>query len=942
MEGLAVLAVLVVLGIPVAIIVLFVMQGGLRRQVAELRQELGALRRELVARSGVAAPATQALRPADGPETPVPANASADLPVGSEAGLAADLVLSAPLPESPPERPPVLQSETAGPGVAPEEAGGQAALSPVATQGADQNRPIVLRPDRFDALIGWLKDNWVYAIAGLSLAFAGIFLVQWGMERGLLPPAVRVLAGMAFGGGLILGGEWIRRRHGDGPETATAYLPSVFSGAGIVSLFAAVTAARQLFGLVGAGPAFAGLFAVAGLAIVLGWRHGPLLAALGLVGATLAPFVVGGASDDPALLHLYFLLVAVVGLGIDAVRRWAWISVLALVLSFAGGVMLQLGGASDALWIAQLVALPLAAAALPDLSLRPVQGGATVTEAIFVGGKGWPGFPTRLATGTLAASSLLLVLIGANEAIDILAWGGLTGLVLAFTLWAAGARGMADLAALPLAGFLLRLVSQVGDAAGGFELRWIVEGQPVPPPDPRVWMLVGMAAVISGGFGFRALRETRGAAGHAVIWGLAAVTLSPLVLVLLEVGWRPSVPGLSPAVWAFVVLAHAAGMTVLALRFAAVDGGDRRRVAHAALSALSLIALALFVLTTKAPLTLALAVLLVAAAWLDRRFDLPECGAFVQLGLAVLMYRLVVDPGVVFALEAPLGQVLLAHLGALAGVVAAWWLMAPRVRPRTRLALESGGAVIAALLVSVLLTRSLIEGADRDNLVTHWGLTLNALPWMLLALAQLYRLRPGQWGTTARVVLALAAGAIALAGLLAALGPANPLVDRGARVLGPPVIDTLLVAYALPGSVLLIAQRWLGHLPRPARMAMTVGGIILLTVWAALEIRRLWQGPDLSVPGVSQPELYSYTLAMMTLGAVLLWQAIARRASGLRRLAMIVIGLTAAKVFLIDGAGLTGLVRVLSFLGLGLTLAGLAWVNRWAARAAADRPPAQD
>lgn len=939
MEGLAVLAGLVVLGIPVSIIVLFAMQGGLRRQVAEMRLELAALRKEMAARPAGAPQASPALRATEAPEIQGSAGLSADLPVGSDS--APPPAALAPASGRPADLPPLLPAEVEDAASAAPNLQDEPVRDRAAAQGGDQDRPIVLRPDRFDALVGWLKDNWVYAIAGLSLAFAGIFLVQWGMERGLLPPAVRVLAGMAFGGALILGGEWIRRRHGDGPETATAYLPSVFSGAGIVSLFAAVTAARQLFGLIGEGPAFVGLFAVAGLAIALGWRHGPLLAALGLIGATLAPFVVGGASDDPALLHLYFLLVAVVGLGIDAVRRWAWISVLALVLSFGGGLLLQLGGASDALWIVQLVALPLVAAALPDLSLRPVQGGATVIEAVFVGGKGWPGFPTRLAAGTLAAASLLLVLIGANEAVDILAWGGLTGLVLAFTLWAAGARGMADLAALPLAGFLLRLVSQIGDATGGFEIGWIVEGEPLPPPDPRVWMLVGMAAVMSGGFALRALREARGTAGHGVIWGLAAVTLSPAVLVLLEVAWRPSVPGLSPAVWAFVVLAHAAGMTVLALRLAAVDGGDRRRVAHAALSALSLIALALFVLTTKAPLTLALAVLLVAAAWLDRRFDLPECGAFVQLGIAVLTYRLLVDPGLAFALEAGLGQVLLAHLGALAGVVAAWWLMALRERPRTRLALESGGAVIAALLLSVLLTRSLIEGADRDNLVTHWGLTLNALPWTLLALSQLYRLRPGRWGNTARVVLALAAGAIALAGLLAALGPANPLVDRGARVLGPPVIDTLLVAYALPAAVLLIAQRWLGHLPREARMGMTVGGIVLLVVWAALEIRRLWQGPDLSVPGVSQPELYSYTLAMMALGAVLLWQSIARRAPGLRRLAMIVIGLTVAKVFLIDGAGLTGLVRVLSFLGLGLTLAGLAWVNRWAARVSGDPPPAE-
>ncbi|MBM3615494.1 MAG: DUF2339 domain-containing protein [Alphaproteobacteria bacterium] len=69
---------------------------------------------------------------------------------------------------------------------------------------------------------------------------------------------------------------------------------------------------------------------------------------------------------------------------------------------------------------------------------------------------------------------------------------------------------------------------------------------------------------------------------------------------------------------------------------------------------------------------------------------------------------------------------------------------------------------------------------------------------------------------------------------------------------------------------------------------------------------------------------------MMLVGAVLFYQAITRRSDGFRRLAMAVIALVIAKVFLIDASGLTGLMRVVSFAGLGLSLAGLAWLNRWA------------
>ncbi len=48
----------------------------------------------------------------------------------------------------------------------------------------------------------------------------------------------------------------------------------------------------------------------------------------------------------------------------------------------------------------------------------------------------------------------------------------------------------------------------------------------------------------------------------------------------------------------------------------------------------------------------------------------------------------------------------------------------------------------------------------------------------------------------------------------------------------------------------------------------------------------------------------------------------------LRLAALGVIGLVCAKVFLIDMADLTGLWRVLSFLGLGLALIGLGAVHR--------------
>ncbi len=249
-------------------------------------------------------------------------------------------------------------------------------------------------------------------------------------------------------------------------------------------------------------------------------------------------------------------------------------------------------------------------------------------------------------------------------------------------------------------------------------------------------------------------------------------------------------------------------------------------------------------------------------------------------------------------------------------------------------------AGFAAVLANVLISRWLLpDSADAtDYLASHWGFALNAMPWLILMLMQVYRARLGGVLRRLRQAIAVVAGGLAAVPLAVAAGPFNPLFsaypdDRGGLVRGPMVLDTLLLAYGVPGLVLLLAAWALPGLQRIVKVGFAGVGTALLALYAGLEIRRFWQGDWLGAPGVEQGELYTYTLALMLLGAALLYQAIVRRSGRLRRVAMAVIGLTIAKVFLLDAAGLTGLTRVVSFLGLGLSLAGLAWLNRWAGEA---------
>ena len=829
-------------------------------------------------------------------------------------------------PAAPEAPPPVRPADTApGPWV------GAVPETPQPGERPHPPRAVVLRAETFAALSDWLKANWVYAVSAVSLAAAGLFFVQYGIEAGLLPPPARVVAALAFGLALVVAGEVVRRRWGDRAEATTAYLPSVFSGAGIVTLFGALLSALHLYGLISPPLAFAGLAAVAALAIGLGWYSGPLLAAIGVAGAMTAPFLVGGDSAAPEVFYGYFALVILTGLAIDAGRRWAWVSLLSLGLAYPAGWLLYLGSGGPEFFAAYLTLMVLASIAIPTLTLTPRHDGAALIEAFArPRPRGWPGFPTRLVAGSMAASVASLALISTDAAGAF--WATLPALAvlfLAIAFWADRAEALEDLAVLPAAALLALPLLQALDGATlyrGFQaVLTAEEGTPVPL-DP--YLVVAAAALL----GLIAAWRSRRGARWPVAWAAGAAAFAPLMLGLFEAFWRPAeVYGAYP--WALAALTLAGLMTAQALAFARADGAGKARIAGFALAALAMIALALTLVLTATALTLALAVVTLAAALLDRRFDLRPLAAAVQVGALALGWRLLVDPGLPWAAEAPFWELSLAFGGTVAMLTAGLWALRPRPRPAAHAVLESAAVTLGATFLSLLLVRAINEFGPGYAPESHWVFGLTATIWLAAALGQLWRSQVGGWLRRLRLVLAGLYGLLAALLLGAALSLLNPAfsADPGTRVLGPPLVNTLAAAYLLPALLLGLSTRLFTFLGKRLRLVLAGLGGLLGLVWTGLAIRHAWQGDTMYRPGFTEPELYSYTIALLVLGGGLLWQALSRRAPALRKLAMAVIALTVAKVFLVDASGLVGLLRVFSFLALGLSLAGLAFVNRWAA-----------
>ncbi|MEP1944150.1 MAG: DUF2339 domain-containing protein [Sulfitobacter sp.] len=927
MDEILVVVALVLLAVPVTLVALIIGQSGLRKRLSDAEREISKLQktlREMRAGNGAATPTgaavQEAAQPAEAEETTAADQSRADLAQSSQAQPAENTPIVTVWPSSS-KTPPTISPQEIPSAPRPP--------SPVAQAFAD------LGP--------WLQQNWFYAVSAASLALAGIFLVQYGMENGLLPPRARVAVALAFGAGLIAVGEFIRRRFGDGEQSATAYLPSVFSGAGIVTLFGAILSARMLYDLIGGGAAMVGMVVVAGIAIVLGWLLGPLLVAVGVVGAFSAPVVLENSGADPSPLFGFFAIVTMMGLGVDTVRRWGWISALTLALAYLMGFAVLLDVSSALSWTGQLyfVGIALLAIVIPARSLQPDHDGPTALLGALMrmtlGAKErdvtWPHFPTMLAFLSVAASTTLLLLMWKPGTAEIwLATGLMAALGGLLIFWSHRAPALQDAALIPPLALLASVFMQ-SDSTRVTYTRF-VQTYAENPEASFPWVVTVLLGL---GVGISFLAMWRGLRGgqFAVVWGVIAAVYAPAMAMVLELGWKPAaVIGGYP--WAL----HAAGLAVImagiAERFARHDGENRLRASFAIMSALSCMAFAFVIIFSSVALTVALAVTVVAAAVLDRMWKLPALSWFIAAGVVTLGYRLVVDPGVAYSSAGPLVGVLVAYLGTLAAFVVALRLLRGMPRPTAQVMLDSAIWSTAGLTISLLLLRWIDNAVGAGYVVTHWSIGLNSAIWLGLALAQMQRtqgrkqalLDKFRWG------LAIVFGAIGGLTVLGGLAGGNPLLwgEMTNYVHGPVLINTLAAAYLVPAVVVLAGAWRLTKIDMRLRKALVLSGGFLAAFWVLTVIRHFWQGGahmELS-KGISQPEQYTYTVVLLGLGAGVFYQSLARRSAVIRKAGLVLIGFAVAKVFLVDVTDLDGLTRVFSLLVLGLALAALAWLNRWA------------
>lgn len=280
-------------------------------------------------------------------------------------------------------------------------------------------------------------------------------------------------------------------------------------------------------------------------------------------------------------------------------------------------------------------------------------------------------FPTRLAVGAFIASSVFVGMAYVIEpSVFWLSLAGVAILIIAAIIWMEEASALRDLAYLPAA-IGLGIMGLEAANRGEFQQAWLEDAsRPVMDfASPVLAVLLIGALGVSLAFAWRSWQNRD---LKRVDAGVAAV-FAPIAAIIAEVSWSPSYV-LGAGNWALYLSVIAIAMTVLAERFSHKDGEDRLRTAMFALSAISMLSFVLVVMLGSFALTLALAVMVATASWMGSKFNLPLFDRYMQVGVIVVSWRLIIDPGTFWAIEAPLWEFAFAFIGTISLFVVAYFV----------------------------------------------------------------------------------------------------------------------------------------------------------------------------------------------------------------------------------------------------------------------------
>ncbi|WP_379922362.1 DUF2339 domain-containing protein [Erythrobacter sp. R86502] len=884
----------------------------------------------------------------------------------------------------------------------------------ISQQAADDIEPVSNKRARrlsfdFEDIFGRRLPIWG---GGFALAIAGIFLVRFSIEAGLLTPAVRVALSFVFGLVMLAAAEAAFRLD---QKLADPRVRQALSGAGLATLYGAFYLAGTTYGLIGAGAAFVGLAIVTAAAIGLSFRFGLPSAVIGLVGGFAAPLLVDSDSANVPLLSFYLALITGGLAWSGQAQARSWLSYGALAAGLAWGVLMMIAGTSS---FADLAALGLylivlgtvlpaflharGGPSLPHLvagGMATLQMAVLVTQAGFapltwglylligaaLAGLGWRYDALRLGTLVAAGLGLWLMIIWPEpDTLWFVVVGSVQVLIFAGVplarLWFDRA-GLLDLVQLSAVSVIVAIASFIryGDGLADLVMPLLAAtcatlGLLPVTASVLLWQrgkelqTRNMVSVLAPGalLGFAALLLVTPA------W-LAPVMALAAVIPLLWCHARRDAPALLGTAWAGAAItvltlmvtpafanefSHLGGLsepidilhalmrwsaTAAPFVVLAVIGRTtaHRRVAEAVAAALAygviaqalpdavlawVVAAGCIVMFLRFPSRWAawVVALAIAAAW-----TIVPLAGWLSAGIAALAGQPFLGSSAMDPVS--LVQRIVPLCAALA--VIGWKGYAARID--IRMVVAAGLGVIAIAAVHSLYKQ--LFAITTLYQFELYGMGERSV-WQVLLVAGAY----GAAQTLPVAVRRMASSGLVIAALVHfvwfTLTMHNPLL--GVQHVGPtPIANWLSLAYSTAIAALWLGRRQWPAAPSSVYAASDAAMMALIASWAYSLLRQAFAGSVLTATNVGQTESLLISLLGIVLALGYLWWGSWRCARSWRIGSLVLMLAAVIKVFLVDAAGLEGLLRIASFMALGFSLIGIGWIY---SRQLSRRFPAED
>lgn len=763
----------------------------------------------------------------------------------------------------------------------------------------------VSSPSLVDTFISQLtaqfKQHWMTWIGGIALALGGIFLAKYSLDAGLLSPSLRLTFGGLFGVALIAGAEYLHRK-GIVFEGFNNYVPAALAGGGFISCFALTLLAYSSYGMLSATTAFVMLAVIALAASSMALRLGPLLAVLGIVGAYSVPIWVNTGSGNLMALLMYigFVTLSAVLVAQKVNRNWLWYLLWAghigwywVALSVMKATQYWLVGGFALLSIIGLIAMMRLGLMLRLLEYRP----HSLQRLL----KLQPDHPLLLAIVVPLLITVVLSMASVQwQIVMVCLIVMLLFLVLQNSRWDLW-QGLALLIAV------LLIVSQQAYTIDNNDHLFVFKNM------YGFGLLLGISFCLYGVyFGARYYKRL---SFHL----LAAFSIFTLVATLYTITTAQEL-SVAYSLWVVLLLLTSA----LLIKRAQVAQTQWQQFSYW-IGVNANITLCLTMLLSDSGLTLALAIQVLAISYFIKRHQVPMPHWPIKALVAAVLARLTIAPWVY---DTDLTFLAL-HWSIVVYPIAVglfWFAAKQWQQADMKIWLEGAALHCLALFITTETSYQLVGHYPQFDSLSFYEQVLLSCNWLALGCVYLHRAQSaGQLGKLYRIAGLMLS---ALAGLLLVSTAVNENPLLTSLYIGEtPLFNWLLLTWLVPSMLAL----WLAQLVKPlnakfSQIILAVSGLLAVLAINAF-IRQYWQGGFIYLDkATGDAELYSYSIIWLFLGALVVILGHLKQQLLLQKVGLGILGAVIVKVFLIDMASLTGLLRAVSFIGLGLSLVGLSWL----------------